>query len=321
MCCFILATCNLQRATMFLPFIKMNGAGNDFVILDARLSDITLSPEQVRKVAARDNAVTHGCDQLIILRPSQKADVFMSIYNADGSEVDACGNATRCVATLLEKELERLPVTIETNVALLKGIVKQPFQDNEFILVDMGKPKFDWHDIPLSMPIADAKQKVKSLTGLEVKPDFVSMGNPHVILFVNFYNSLNELASQNIQEFIEAHEKIKEIGYSLENSSDIFPNKVNVTVAALYLQQDQNNKVHYVIQASVWERGAGHTKACGTAACAMLAAAHARDTNIRSLTVQFYNSGENVSVLMDENGHILLGGPVKIEFTGELKIN
>src|SRR5262249_9711608 len=112
-------------------FIKMNGAGNDFVIFDARKQSLNLTTIQLRQIADRNNSATNGCDQIIVLKNSQKADVFMHIYNADGSEVNACGNATRCIATILEKELQKLPVTIQTNADILAG-VKKIFHWSEF---------------------------------------------------------------------------------------------------------------------------------------------------------------------------------------------
>ncbi|MEI7670292.1 MAG: diaminopimelate epimerase [Pseudomonadota bacterium] len=282
---------------MTIKFRKMNGSGNDFVVMDARLQNINLTKEQIKNIASRDNATTKGCDQLVILRPSQKADVFMSIYNADSSEVDACGNATRCIADLLEKELKRLPVTIETNAAILSGIKKL---DNN-IAVDMGMPKFAWQEIPLAMPIEDAAKKVKEISGLhDAKVHFVNMGNPHVIFFVYDLS------------FVSGN-KIIEIGAKIENSLEIFPERVNVTLA----KYDDSN---YIFDAKVWERGAGLTKACGTAACAMLAAANKENAEIKYGFIHFANSGERVVTEIEDNGHIILSGRVEEEFTGELEI-
>jgi len=276
-----------------MNFIKMNGAGNDFIIFDGRKNAISLSPEQIRAISSRSNSITKGCDQLLILRDSEVADVFMEIYNADGGEVDACGNATRCIADMLYKELGRLPVTIQTNVAVLQGIKEV----DGYILVDMGEPKFEWRDIPLAMPIDEATAKVAAFSGLK-NPIFVNMGNPHVVFF------MDELPTD---------EEVAKIGVKIENFTEVFPQRVNVSFASK--ENDKHN-----IHAKVWERGAGLTKACGTGACAMLAAANIRENQIREASVYFANSGQGVYVSLEKNGHILLGGAVEVEFEGTVAI-
>lgn len=280
---------------MKLNFIKMNGAGNDFVVVDARkqlpVTSYQLSVEQIKRLSARGNAITKGCDQLLILEPSAEADVFMRIYNADGSEVDACGNATRCIADMLYKEMGRLPVTIETNAAILQGVG----QKDGAILVDMGRARFAWGDIPLAMPIIEAAPKIKELFGLD-NPHFVSMGNPHVVFFAS------ELPSD---------EEIKTIGSKIENCTEIFPERVNVSFAV--------PKPPYM-HAKVWERGAGLTKACGTGACAILAAGNKQADFFNDMTVLFENSGQSVSVQITKDNHILLGGKVEKEFEGIVEI-
>lgn len=277
---------------MKIIFTKMNGAGNDFVVIDNRCSVKSgqWTVEQVREICSRNNAITKGCDQLLVLEKSQKADVFMRIYNADGGQVDACGNATRCIADMLYKELGRLPVTIETNVAILSGLKKEKIEDAERILVDMGEPKFDWQDIPLAMPIEQASTKIKEKFELE-NPIFVSMGNPHVVFFMDELPSDKEVAI---------------IGSQIENFTEVFPERVNVSFAKLL--SDDN-----VIYAKVWERGAGLTKACGTGACAMLAAANKYNDYTNNSWVWFENSKESVCAHI-ENNHILLGGKVEVEF-------
>jgi diaminopimelate epimerase len=275
---------------MKLDFIKMNGAGNDFIIFDARKQALRLSAEQIRFLSARDNNVTKGCDQLLILRDSDKADVFMQIYNADGGEVDACGNATRCIADMLYKELGRLPVTIETNAGVLRGVKQQ----DGYILVDMGAPKFEWRDIPLAMPLEEASAKIKTKFGLE-NPVFVSMGNPHAVFFL---------------EEVPGDYEISKIGSQIENCTEIFPERVNVSFA-----KNTSN----IIEAKTWERGAGLTSACGTGACAMLAAANKINNEINGVTVLFENSNQRVSVKI-ENRHLLLGGEIEKEFEGTTEI-
>lgn len=270
----------------------MNGAGNDFVVIDARNNEIIdLSLEQVKGFCSRSNPVTKGCDQLLILKASEKADLFMQIYNADGSEVDACGNATRCIADILYKELGRLPVSIETNAAILQGVEKT----DDYILVDMGSPRFSWREIPLAVPIDETIPQIKELYDLS-SPTFVSMGNPHAVFFM---------------EELPSNAEVARIGVQIENNTELFPERINVSFVS--------PKPPY-LHAKVWERGAGLTQACGTGACAILAAAHKVTTFFNDMTVIFENSGQSVSVKILENGHILLGGKVEKEFEGTVEI-
>lgn len=293
----------------------MNGAGNDFVVIDNRLSAVgcQLSAEQIRALASRDNQITKGCDQLLVLEQSTKADVFMRIYNADGGEVDACGNATRCIADMLYKELGRLPVTIETNAAVLSGTAKNA---ESHILVDMGAPKFDWQDIPLAVPIEEAAAKVTAFSGL-VNPIFISMGNPHVVFFLSFA-PLNEGIDEQKLNRLTNTETLN-IGKSLENYKEVFPKGVNVSFAILS-RIPADKEFSYNISAIVWERGAGLTKACGTGACAMLAAANKINPKITNSKIRFENSNKQVIVELQENGHILLGGAVETEFERTVEI-
>jgi len=294
---------------MQTPFTKMNGSGNDFVIFDARHDSIRLSPEQVRSIAARDNATTKGCDQVIVLEHSQKADVFMRIFNADGGQIDACGNATRCVAGILEAELHRLPVSIETNVAVLQGLQKaySP-EEEEYILVDMGAPSFEASRIPLAGSAEEVAKKIEALTGL-TDPSFVNMGNPHVVFFLRFSPGGN--SQRDVEPLFEI--ALESIGPKLEKARDIFPEGVNASIALL---REASDGLGHIMNARVWERGAGLTQACGTAACAMLAAAHARDESITQAHIWFEPFGTSVTVKRDEQGHMLLGGPIATEHRG-----
>lgn len=289
---------------MKLDFIKMNGAGNDFIIFDARKQEISLSPEQIRALSARDNPVTKGCDQLLILCKSDKADVFMQIYNADGGEVDACGNATRCIADMLYKDSNKLPVSIQTNVAVLQGIKMGKYNDIEYTMVDMGMPKFGWNDIPLAMPIEEATKKVEALCGLK-NPIFVNMGNPHVVFF------LNDLPTD---------ENVRMIGSRIETYTDVFPERVNVTFAAI----QTGNPSEALIDAKVWERGAGRTKSCGTGACATLSAAIHKGIIQNKKGNIWFLKDDNMNMLSVEwqkkDGNILLGGRIEKEFEGTVEI-
>ncbi len=165
-----------------IPFRKMNGLGNDFVVLDARARPIALGAEDAQRIGDRSTGV--GCDQVIVMEPSQKADVFMRIFNADGSEVDACGNAARCIALLAAEETGRSEVSVETSAGLLKANVNGA----DRITIDMGKPRFAWDEIPLAEPFHDT-------TGIELQigpvdapvlhtPSVVNVGNPHAIFWV-----------------------------------------------------------------------------------------------------------------------------------------
>lgn len=300
------------------PFIKMNGSGNDFVIFDARHQSMNLTVDQVRAIADRKNTTTEGCDQVIVMEPSNDADVFMRIYNADGSEINACGNATRCVVALMEKELNKMPITVQTNAGILKGVEKASIEGRELILVDMGTPRLTWQEIPLSMPFEDAIEKIDEFSkpyGDPGEPLFVNMGNPHVIFFQEFL-AKDYIANPSLVVGAD----ITEFGHALENYKDVFPDRVNVSVASLYLEQYGEGASGHRIIAQVWERGAGLTKACGTAACAMLVAANQVDPTIRKATVEFVNSDEDVNVLIDNDGHVLLGGLIEEEFRANVDL-
>ncbi|MFK7840688.1 MAG: diaminopimelate epimerase, partial [Sphingorhabdus sp.] len=209
-------------------FHKMHGLGNDFVIIDARVHGLELTSAKAAAIANRNNGI--GCDQLIILRPSDIADVRMQIFNADGSEVESCGNASRCVAKLIGDETR-----IETDGGIIIGNATA-----DGAIVDMGIPQFDWQSIPL----AYAMDTLTMPLGWEdlQNPSAVNVGNPHVIFFVE--NS--------------ASVPLDRLGPMIE-VDPLFPEKVNVNVAHI---EDG------VIQLLVWERGVGLTRACGTGACA-----------------------------------------------------
>lgn len=282
---------------MQLDFIKMNGAGNDFIIFDARNKEISLSEQQILSLSSRDNSVTKGCDQLLILRRSDKADVFMEIYNSDSGEVDACGNATRCIAVLLEEELKKPKVSIATNAGILIGHRKTNIPGGkQTILVDMGAPKFEWQEIPLAMCPIEAAKKIEEFSGLK-NPAFINMGNPHVVFF------MNELPSDA---------EVARIGSSIENFTEIFPERVNVS----FVTKISNLIVH----AKVWERGAGLTATCGTGACAIQAAANKLDNEVTNLSVFFKNSGQFLVTQLQSDGHILLSGETQKEFSSTVEI-
>lgn len=214
-----------------MKFLKMHGLGNDFVILDHRQDPVTLSCAQIEHICNRHTGV--GCDQLIIMEPSDRGDFFMRIYNPDGSQSEACGNATRCVAHVFMRESGARACTVET----LRGVLSCALQDNGHVRVNMGAP--------LAM---------KSLTALHFPAPTpsdamqVNIGNPHVVFVVDDADSV----------------PLSEVGPVIEHD-DLFPNRTNVEF--IHLQDDASIRVR------VWERGAGITLACGSGACAVAVAA------------------------------------------------
>ncbi|HEX3675934.1 MAG TPA: diaminopimelate epimerase [Sphingomicrobium sp.] len=213
-------------------FHKMHGLGNDFVIVDAREEPFEITPGLARAIADRRTGV--GCDQLIVLEQSDRADLRMRIWNSDGGEVESCGNATRCVVQLTGAR------TIDSDGGLLQG---ENLGDE--VEVAIGEPRFMWDEIPISYPIDTAALPL-AWDGLE-RPQAVNVGNPHLIFFVDDLNSVG----------------LETLGPRIENDA-AFPERINVNVA-----QIGNDGIHL----KTWERGAGLTPACGTGACATAVAA------------------------------------------------
>jgi diaminopimelate epimerase len=273
-----------------VPYLKMNGLGNDFVIVDGRETGQRFSTSAVQKIGDRVSGV--GFDQMIVMeRPAAGVDVFMRIYNADGSEIGACGNATRCVAALLAEELGRPGIVIETRAGLLLATVA-----DELVTVDMGTPKFDWDQIPLSEEFADT-------TGIELQlgpidapilhtPSVVNVGNPHAIFWVSD---------------VEAYD-LGRFGPLLENHP-IFPERANISLAQV-ISPDR-------IKVRVWERGAGLTQACGTAACAVAVAAARKGLANRKVTIELPGGPLQLDWRSSDN-HILMTGPWTLDGEGVL---
>lgn len=273
-----------------IPFRKMNGLGNDFVILDARTRSLKITSEIARRVANRSHGI--GCDQLIVLEPSDKADAFMRIYNSDGSEVGACGNAARCVALLLAQETGRVEITIETQEAILRAEATS----TEHVTIDIGAPKLAWDEIPLAEPFHDT-------TGIELQigpidepllhsPSVVNVGNPHVIFWV---------------EDVQAHD-LARFGPLLENHP-LFPERANISLAQITSRSS--------LKVRTWERGAGLTKACGTAACAAAVSAARKRFTDRKVTVEL--PGGPLAIEWADDNHVLMTGPAELEFEGALE--
>jgi diaminopimelate epimerase len=262
-----------------LPFRKMHGLGNDFVVLDARTRPIALTPERARALADRKQGI--GCDQLISLEPSAKADAFMRIHNADGGEVEACGNATRCIARLLMAESGRDRVVVETVVGLLDCRAAP----NDQVAVDMGPARLDWRDIPLAKPMDTLH------LDLEGDPVGVNVGNPHAVFFIADADAVDVAA----------------LGPKLERHQ-LFPERVNVEFATVLSPTR--------IRMRVWERGVGVTRACGTGACATLVAAARRGLTGRKAVVML--DGGELTIEWREDGHVVMTGPVAESFRGEV---
>ena len=267
------------------PFLKMNGTGNDFVVVEARSQSFAPEPAQVRAIADRGGA--SGCDQLIAIEPSDKADAFMRIWNAQGGQVDACGNATRCVGWLLLEEAHKDAAVIETNAGLLSIERAGPLQ----VRVDMGEPRLEWWQIPLAQPMDTVSLDLFAEPDLAM-PGAVNMGNPHVVFFV-----------ADVEGF-----PVEDTGSKLEFHR-LFPEQVNVGFAEI--------KSRDRIRLRVWERGAGLTQACGTGACAALVAAARRGLAERKATIEM-DGGELIIEWRESDNHVLMTGPVAFEFTGVL---
>jgi diaminopimelate epimerase len=273
-----------------VAFKKMHGLGNDFVVLDGRDRALPLAPDRRRAIA--DRRIGVGCDQLIILEPptERAADVFMRIYNADGSEAEACGNATRCVAALLMDEKGGDHVVVQTLAGLLDSERRGAGGNGLPVVgVDMGPALLDWRDIPLS--VACDTLHVPLTLGPVADPVATSMGNPHATFFVDSLVAI----------------PIAEIGPRLEHDR-MFPERANIGFA----QVVGENR----LRLRVWERGAGLTLACGSGACAAVVAAARRKLTDRRAEVILDGGTLTIDWLPD--GHVLMTGGVALAFTGTL---
>jgi diaminopimelate epimerase len=265
----------LYMRAMTIPFVKMHGCGNDFVIVDDRSRAFAISPARAAALADRHTGI--GCDQFIVIEP----DAFMRIYNPDGSEAGACGNATRCVADILMRESGHTTVTIRT----ISGDLPATRRPDGLIEVDMGPAKLDWTDVPLIRPMDTLRLELPG------EPAAVSMGKPHATFFVTDLDA----------------EPITTIGPKLEHDP-IFPQRANIGFAQVI---DPGT-----IRLKVWERGAGLTLACGSGACAALVNAHRRGLTHRRATVIV--DGGTLEIEWRDDGHVLMTGPVATAFHGEI---
>ncbi|WP_375207458.1 diaminopimelate epimerase [Hyphococcus sp.] len=271
------------------PYLKMNGLGNAFIILDLRDDPVTLDEETIRKASSPKTGP--GCDQFITLEKRKgHEDVFMGVYNADGSEVGACGNAARCVAWLLMEECD----ANETQFSTLAGSLLARRVGEKRIAVDMGEPKFGWREIPLSEQMDDTRFVDIKLGPIDKPvlwgPSAVNVGNPHCIFFVE------DAEAQALDKF----------GPMIEHHP-LFPERANVSVAQVLSK--------HAIRLRVWERGVGITKACGTAACAAAVSAHRRRLTARKATVTL-DGGDLAIEWRESDNHIIMTGPITLEDEG-----
>ena len=255
-----------------LEAYKMDGLGNDFIIFDKRKKSISLTKDQIIKISDRNNI---GCDQVIFIDKDENSNAFLEFYNSDGGETSACGNGSRCVAYLLMKENKSKKISLKTKV----GILQAELNDKNLVSINMGRPCFEWKKIPLlkKMDNKNLQIKINSLDGKKIMGGFsLNIGNPHIIFFVDDLSKFD----------------LKKIGPILENHS-YFPEKCNVTLANI------KNKKHIIVK--VWERGAGLTKACGTAACATAVSGAVLRLNERSVDIEFSEGILSIDWKLDNN--------------------
>jgi diaminopimelate epimerase len=277
---------------MTRPFLKMNGAGNDFVVVNALETPFTPTVEQVRAIADRETG--EGCDQLIAIEPSADADAFMRVWNNDGTMVETCGNALRCVGWVLMESTGKDRVVIKT----AGGPTVATRAAGGQVTVDMGAPRLDWTQVPLAeeMDTRGIELQVGPIDDPVLHtPGAVSMGNPHVVFFMD--HAPNDGFVRGSGSLVEHH--------------PMFPEGVNVGFVHA-LSPDH-------IRLRVWERGAGLTKACGTGACAALVASARRGVTGRHATVDV--DGGRLLIDWDEaTDHVFMTGPVEVERTGLLSV-
>jgi len=266
-----------------IPFLKMHGLGNDFVVLDGRNTAIPVDLAAARALADRRTGI--GCDQVILLELPRRSDaqISMRIHNPDGGEAEACGNATRCVADLLRRETGDQRVRIETVAGLLEA---EALPDGR-VAVDMGPARTDWREIPLARAMDTAH--VELALGPLSAPVCTNIGNPHATFFVDDVDAIDLAA----------------LGPVLEHHP-LFPQRANIGVAAV---RDRTT-----IRLRVWERGAGITRACGSGACAALVAANRRGLAARRAAVTL--DGGTLDIAWREDGHVVMTGPVALSFEG-----
>jgi diaminopimelate epimerase len=268
------------------PFVKMNGLGNEIVVVDMRPDPDRITAADVRAAAAV------GCDQLMAIYPPRSAgtDAFVCIFNNDGSQAGACGNGMRCVADILLNESGGSAVSVETPAGVLTC---WPGEGHLTATVDMGVPRFRWDEIPLANAIADTRAidlRIQVGDGPTLEsPSVASMGNPHAVFFVNDVHAYD----------------LRQLGPVAEHHP-IFPQRANVSLAKVAAPD------HLIVR--TWERGAGLTRACGSAACASLVCASRMARAARAATVTL--PGGDLHIAWGADDHVLMTGPLAYEFEG-----
>ena len=255
-----------------LEAYKMDGLGNDFIIFDRREKSISLTKDEIIKISDRKNI---GCDQVIFIDKDENDNIFLKFYNSDGGKISACGNGSRCAAYLLMNQEGVKKISFNTEA----GTLHAELNNKKLVVINIGKPEFEWKKIPLSKEMDNENLGIKiySFDKKEIVGGFsLSVGNPHIIFFVEDLNQFN----------------LSTLGPKIENHN-YFPEKCNVTLASI------KDKKHVKIK--VWERGAGLTKACGTAACATAVAGSVLKLLERSVDIEFSEGLLNIDWKMDNN--------------------
>jgi diaminopimelate epimerase len=267
------------------PFLKMHGLGNDFVVFDARKQALALDSDMARAVADRHFGI--GCDQVIVIENGHAGfDAVMKIKNADGGEVESCGNAARCVAKLLMAETGKDAVKIDT----LGGPLFCTDAGRGNVTVDWGEARTNWDQVPLAQP-TDTNLFHLNVDGARHEASAVSMGNPHVVLFVD---DADTAPVDTLGPVIEKH--------------PMFPARTNVEFVSLH-REDR-------LRMRVWERGVGITQACGSGACAVAVAAFRRGLTGRKMQIVL-DGGELTLEIREGDDHVLMTGPATLAFKGE----
>ena len=281
-------------ASATLPYVKMNGLGNEIVVVDLRDSSKVFSAAEVAAIAANRQS---RFDQMMVLHApkTNNTDAYVRIYNADGSEVGACGNGTRCVGWILgQASGGRSEFKVET----IAGILDVEVKDASSITVDMGEPRFNWQDIPTAEEFRDTRAIELQIGPIDApvlhSPSVVNVGNPHAVFWV---------------DDVTAHD-LARFGPLLENHP-IFPERANISLAQVTARD--------AITLRTWERGAGLTKACGSAACAAVVCAARKKLTGRRVTVTL--PGGPLLIEWTEGNHILMTGPAEFEYEGQLDLD
>ncbi len=264
-----------ETLIMSFRFRKMHGLGNDFVVIDAREQPVRLDADRVRAIADRRTGI--GCDQLILLEPSADADLRMRVWNSDGGEVEACGNAARCIVLSEGGEIR-----IETAGGIIAGKA-----DGSGARVDMGEPRFGWEEIPLAYAM-DTEQLPVGWEALE-SPAAINVGNPHLVFIVEDAEAVD----------------LGRLGPIIENDP-LFPDRINVNVAEI---------TGGGLKVRTWERGAGLTAACGTGACASAVAAIRRRLVLSPVEVDL--PGGRLTIEWGPSENVRMAGPAVVAFSGE----